>query len=83
MGESFFYQHCHVVVTLAEVTFGKWEWSYALDAHARFTRPDAGFATRELALADATRSARTRIARTSRLRTAVLVPDRMPLAEAA
>lgn len=42
MSESFFYQHCHVVVTLAEVTFGKWEWTYALDAHARFTKPNAG-----------------------------------------
>lgn len=68
MSESFFYQHCHVVVTLAEVTFGKWEWAYALDAHARFTRRDAGFLTRELALADATRAAKSRIARTSRLR---------------
>ncbi|MEC3764815.1 MULTISPECIES: hypothetical protein [Cupriavidus] len=83
MDESFFYQHCHVVVTLAEVTFGKWEWSYALDAHARFHRPNAGFPTRELALADATRAARTRIARTSRLRTPAAAADWTPLAEAA
>ncbi|RDK12087.1 hypothetical protein [Cupriavidus lacunae] len=81
MSESFFYQHCHVVVTLAEVTFGKWEWSYALDAHARFTKPNAGFLTRELALADASRAARSRIARTMRLRTAA--PDATPLAIAA
>ncbi|EYS91277.1 hypothetical protein CF68_31615 [Cupriavidus sp. SK-4] len=81
MSESFFYQHCHVVVTLAEVTFGKWEWTYALDAHARFTKPNAGFLTRELALADATRAARARIARTSRLRAAG--HDRAPLAAAA
>lgn len=70
MSESFFYHRRHVVVTLTEVTFGKWEWSYALDAHARFTRPNAGFLTRELALADAIRAARSRIARTMRLRSA-------------
>jgi hypothetical protein len=83
MSESFFYQQCHVVVTLAEVTFGKWEWSYALDAHASFAQANAGFPTRELALADATRAARARIGRTLRLRTAAATADRTPLAEAA
>ncbi|WP_354682026.1 hypothetical protein [Cupriavidus necator] len=81
MSESFFYQQCHVVVTLAEVTFGSWEWSYALDTHASFSRPDAGFQTRELALADAIRSAKSRIARTSRLR--ISPADNAPLAIAA
>ncbi|WP_455283494.1 hypothetical protein [Cupriavidus necator] len=81
MSESFYFQRCHVVVTLAEVTFGSWEWSYALDAHASFTRRDAGFLTRELALADATRAAKARIARTSRLR--ALCADNTPLAAAA
>ncbi|KWR78725.1 hypothetical protein [Cupriavidus sp. IDO] len=68
MAESFFYHDCHVVVTLAEVTFGSWDWSYVLDDHARFTNPADAFLTRDLALADATRAARSRIARTSRIR---------------
>lgn len=65
MEESFFYKNHYVVMELSERTFGRWYWSYTLDGQGTFESHYDAFATRELAIADATSNAQARIDRAS------------------